>query len=382
MAIKKSLDDVVEKIKGNEDRLVTNLKYYVGGEHYDSGELQVKSRGKISGEPLGFKFHFPFKSGDVLFMARNPHLRKAGRVDFEGICSDASYILRTKDETILRQNFLPLIVQSDCFWNFFSTNKTGSVNPLLNWGTLKKYVFNLPNIETQDYYSKLIWLLQESLNTLRGQMALLDSLVKSQFNEMFGDCNSKSKLEDVCSLHARIGWQGLTKNEHRETGNHLLITGTDFKEGLVNYPGCKFVSKYRYDQDSKIMIQNGDILVTKDGSIGKVALVKDLPYPATLNAGVFVIRINSKVVLSEYLQYCLMSNEFSNFIESVKRGATIPHLNQEKFIKYQIPLPSIILQKEFISFVNQVDKSKFFCRNHIVMTKHIKRQLIILHCGK
>ena len=188
---------------------------------------------------------------------------------------------------------------------------------------------------------------------------LFDNLVKSRFIELFGGCTDKVEIGKVCSLHSRIGWQALTKKEHMDKGEYMLVTGTDFVDGCINYAGCKYVSKERYEMDPNIIIQNGDILVTKDGTIGKVAVVEDLPGPATLNAGVFVVRNTDNQFLTEYLQQCLLSTDFQRFIESVKRGATIVHLNQEKFLKYAIPKVDLDLQREFVSFCKQVDKSKF-----------------------
>ena len=143
------------------------------------------------------------------------------------------------------------------------------------------------------------------------------------------------------------------------SGDYMLITGTDFDNGVVDYSGCKYVSKERYDMDPNIMVQNGDVLVTKDGTIGKVAVVKDLPKPATLNAGIFVVRNKDDSFITEFIQQCLLSTDFQRFIESVKRGATIVHLNQEKFLKYEIPVADIELQRQFTDFVKQVDKSRF-----------------------
>ena len=353
-------------------------KYYVGLEHMSSDSLYISDWGSKT-ELVGEKIKM--KKGDVLFARRNAYLKRVGIAPIDGIFSAHGLILRP-NESVISNELFPFLIKSNIFMNRAINISVGSLSPTVNWKDLVKESFFIPDLILHEKYSKILWSFERLIVLYATQIKILDKLVKSQFIEMFGDCTSRSKLGDVCSLHARIGWQGLTKNEHAETGNHLLVTGTDFKEGLVNYPGCKFVSKDRYDQDSKIMIQNGDVLVTKDGSIGKVAIVKNLPSPATLNAGIFVVRTNSKLVLGEYMQYCFMSNEFSNFIESMKRGATIAHLNQEKFIKYQIPLPTILLQKEFISFVNQVDKSKFFCRNCIIMTKYIKRQSTILYRGK
>ena len=70
------------------------------------------------------------------------------------------------------------------------------------------------------------------------------------------------KLSTICSMHARIGWQNLRTSEFLDTGDYYLITGTDFDNGRVNFDTCHYVDKSRYDQDTKIQIQNGSILIT------------------------------------------------------------------------------------------------------------------------
>ena len=100
------------------------------------------------------------------------------------------------------------------------------------------------------------------------------------------------KLGDQMYIKARIGWQALKKDEYMETGDFYLITGTDIDESrhIVDLSRCFYVSEERYDMDKKIQLQNGDIIVTKDGTIGKVAMVTDLDKPATLNSHLFVLR--------------------------------------------------------------------------------------------
>ena len=216
-----------------------------------------------------------------------------------------------------------------------------------------------PPRKQQDLFEDFVKQVDKSKAICKQIFQSFDNLVKSRFIEMFGTCKSKVTIENSCSLHARIGWQALTKKEHMETGEYMLITGTDFQNGLINYSTCKYVSKERYDMDPNIQIRNDDILVTKDGSIGKVAIVKNLNNPATLNAGVFVVRPIIDDILPEFLIHCLKSDSFDLFINRVKRGATISHLNQGIFFKFEIPRPSKDAQIEFIEFIKQVDKSKF-----------------------
>ena len=376
--MKVKLNDVVERVTGNEDRFNTDLVFYIGGEHYDSGEILIKNKGLLDsedGKNLGFKFHFPFKKGDVLFMARNPHLRKAGMVMFDGICSDASYILRTKNENVLMQRYLALIVQTDDFWNFFEINKTGSVNPLLNWKTLKEYEFNLPGIEIQKKLSDVLWAINDTKEAYKELLKQTDELVKSQFIEMFGKVKEKIYLEDCCTLHARVGWQALKKDEHQKSGNYMLITGTDFKDGTVDYSTCVYVSKERYDMDPYIQVKNGDILITKDGTIGKVAIVEGLPKPATLNAGIFVVRPDGRFNTG-YFSYLFKGPIFADFVESSKTGSTIKHLNQAKLLKYEIPIARKNTQEKFALLYEQCDKSKFELQRAIASCDAMMKKIL------
>ena len=95
-------------------------------------------------------------------------------------------------------------------------------------------------------------------------------------------------FKDVITPKARIGWQGLKKHEYLRSGYSYLIGGTDFFQGTVSLEHISFVTKERYQMDTNIQVGENDVLVTKDGTIGKVAIVPKLLKPATLNSGVFI----------------------------------------------------------------------------------------------
>lgn len=162
-----------------------------------------------------------------------------------------------------------------------------------------------------------------------------------------------STVKESCYIHARIGWQALSKREHLKNGDYMLITGTDFQNGLINYSTCVYVSKERYDMDEKIKIQNDDILITKDGTLGKVAVVKNLPKPATLNGGVFVVRPDERFN-KEYVEIIFNSSYFARFINDIKKSTTIKHLNQSKLHSFLIPVPPIEEQQRIVNRVNEL----------------------------
>jgi type I restriction enzyme S subunit len=147
-------------------------------------------------------------------------------------------------------------------------------------------------------------------------------------------------------LKARIGWQGLTTAEYRNDGYAFLITGTDFLDGRINWISCHFVDKSRYDQDTNIQIKNDDVLITKDGTIGKVALVEGLTKNATLNSGIFVIRPINHAYDNLFVYFILTSKIFINFLAKLSAGSTINHLYQKDFVDFEFLAPPTIEEQK------------------------------------
>ena len=135
-----------------------------------------------------------------------------------------------------------------------------------------------------------------------------------------------------------------------------MVTDTDFDNGKIAWDGCHYVAKDRFDQDKNIQIQNDDILITKDGSLGKTALVKDLNKPATLNSGVFVIRPIQGAYDSAYVYYILSSFVFKNFLDHLSAGSTIIHLYQKDISKFEFAAPVDINEQTAIaSILSDID---------------------------
>ena len=172
----------------------------------------------------------------------------------------------------------------------------------------------------------------------------------------FADDWEERKLAELATMNARIGWQNLRTSEFLDEGDYILITGTDFKDGEIDYSNIHYVEKERFDQDKKIQVQDGSILITKDGTLGKVAYVKNLPGPATLNAGVFNVRvINSDETDSKYLFHYLKAPFLLKFADEQSTGGTIKHLNQNVLVKFPVPLPGLDEQKRIANLLESMD---------------------------
>lgn len=152
-------------------------------------------------------------------------------------------------------------------------------------------------------------------------------------------------------IKARIGWQGLKTDEYRDSGLYRLVGGTEIVEGRVEWDRTPFVDKWRYEQDAYIQLHDGDVLLTKDGSIGKIAYVDRLPGPATLNSGVFVIRPIKGAYEPQFLYFMLRSRAFEKFLARLSAGSTISHLYQRDLVTLSLEVPPTLEEQRAIAAV-------------------------------
>ena len=172
----------------------------------------------------------------------------------------------------------------------------------------------------------------------------------------FGGKWVEKRLGDCATIKARIGWQGLTVDEYQDTGNFCLIGGSNFEHGAVLWDTCPYVSQERYNQDKFIQVHEGDVLVSKDGTIGKVAFIKSMPKPSTLNSGVFVIRSCDSDLAQLYLARVFLSKWFEGFIDRITAGSTIVHLYQKDIVDFSFSVPpTIIEQKAIAAMLSDMD---------------------------
>ena len=185
------------------------------------------------------------------------------------------------------------------------------------------------------------------------------------------------KLSELATIHARIGWQNLRTSEFLDNGDYMLITGTDFKDGAINYSTCHYVEKERYDQDKHIQINNGSILITKDGTLGKVAYVQGLTMPATLNAGIFNVQIrNENEVDGKYLFQYLKAPYLMNYVSQKATGGTIKHLNQNILVDFPIVLPNKFEQVKIGTFFEKLDNLISLHQCKLNLLKNMKKAML------
>lgn len=352
--------DVITRANTKEDRFNTDKIYYVGGEHIDSEELLVNNKGLIKGSTIGPMFYCGFKAGQVLFVTRNPHLRKCSAVDFDGICSEKTFVLETKDPSVLLQSYLMVIMQSDALWEYCEENKSGGVNYFINWSTLAEYEFDLPELSEQEVIAKKLWAAYEVKQSYVNMIKATDEMVKSQFIEMFKD-SPKMNLGDLATF---VNGSAFKPGEWALSGLPIVrIQNLTQEDAPFNYFGG--------NPAQKVQISDGDVLVSWSATLGVFTWNKG---DAILNQHIFKVVFDKKDIDKEFFIYT--AKVALETMGQLAHGSTMRHVVKKDFDSTQVAYPKIEEQRLFSSIMQQADKSKFELKQSIEAIDKVIKSLI------
>ncbi len=352
--------DVAHRANTKEDRFATDKIYYVGGEHIDTNELVIHHKGIIKGSTIGPMFYCGFKSGQILFVTRNPHLRKCSIAYFDGICSEKTFVIESTDKRSLLQEYLALVMQSNDFWDYCEENKSGGVNYFVNWSTLAEYEFELPPLAVQKKLVEKVlsaYRLKESYKRL---LTATQEIVKSRFIEMFGNQNTNDKqwkeslVKDVFQL-SMGKTPARNNNDYWDNGTHKWVSVSDMSS-YQHYTGdtSEYITDFAIKETGIKVVPKGTIIMSFKLSIGRTAITSEDIYT---NEAIMAFSNFDESVFNKDFLYFLIANK--NWLLNAKQAVKGFTLNKETIGNSKIIVPPLYLQEEFEAIYKQSDKSVF-----------------------
>ena len=340
--------EVAHRAYTREDRFNTEKIYYVGGEHIDSCELYVTKKGVIKGSTIGPMFYCGFTAGQILFVTRNPHLKKCSIADFDGICSEKTFVIETKDESILTQEYLAIIMQSDDFWNYCEENKSGGVNYFLNWSTLADYEFELPPIKQQLEIAQKVMSAYRLKQSYKKLLDATREMVKSQFIEMFKDDFPKLSWEECLTIINGKKYD----DDYQESGTYP-ICGSG---GIMGY-------------GERMLCPKDTVILGRKGNINS-PIYMETDYWIVDTA--FCLDVDRTKLHPKYFYFWCKLFDFTRY----NKQGVLPSLTKNDLLKIEMPIPPMELQTKFVAIIEQSDKSEFELRKSIDAIDQVIKSLI------
>ncbi len=173
-----------------------------------------------------------------------------------------------------------------------------------------------------------------------------------QFRETpFGRVPTSWKVIPLGTLCRRITY-GFTNPMPTAASGPWMLTAADIGYGSVNLTAARHTTESAFERDlsDKSQPQRGDILITKDGTLGRVACL-DLAR-VCVNQSVAVARPKVGVSTRFLTQYLLSPSGQEAMLRDAG-GSTIKHLYISKLGSLQIPIPPKPEADQIVSVIDQ-----------------------------
>lgn len=342
----------------------------VGLEHLVPNEMLVRDF-EVDTENT---FTKSFKQGQILFGRRRAYQQKAGVAQFDGICSGDITVIEAIPGKI-EPNLLPFIVQNEQFFEHAIQGSAGSLSPRVKWEHLASYEIELPTMEKQRVLADKLWTAYRLKESYKKLLAATDEMVKSQFIEMFGNCQQVEKLSSLCDTFIDGDW--IESKDQSDEGIRLVQTGNvgnGFFKGKEDK--CRFISDETFDRLHCTEIFSGDILVSRlPDPIGRACMIPNGLGRMITAVDCCIIRLKESILADFFIAYTMTPN-YSAQINEVTTGTTRRRVSRANLGNVKVPVPQIDKQKLFVSISEQADKSKFELRKSIEAIDAVIKSLI------
>ena len=382
--------DVVNYIKDRvSDVANCGLTEYIRGEHFVPGNLHLNGKSILGDGKHGSAFCMRFHPGDVLYVSRNPQLRKAAIVDFEGICANTTYVCRANEKYLL-QELLPFIMQTESFVEYTIRHKRGSTNFYLNWSDIAGYEFLLPPLKKQRQIAQVLKACERATNSIQQLINATDVVYLASLCELFS-CSIEPEPTDRISYGSNgANWEWrrvdemfslqlgkMSSKKARESEGHAkYIKNNNVLWGrfsLDNLPSMSFNQRER----EKYTLESGDLLVCEGGEIGRAAIWsgdhQDIYYQKALHRLRPIRPDANTMFFMHYLRAC----SINGILSRIATGGTILHLPRERLAELRLPFPNISEQRRCLDILEALQDCQQASTKRSDQLKSIKRAILI-----
>lgn len=337
---------------------------FVNAGHLNGRAIEFEAMNYITPEKYEKLNSGKFQQNDILYCLRGSLGKKALINDnIYGAIASSLVIIRPNLEKV-RPQYLMLALETPLIKEQLFKFNNGSSQPNLSAKSVKEYKLELPDLFIQDSIISKLEKVRNLIEDEKQEKLLLDNLIQARFVEMFGDPIKNPKKYPIHQLSEHItsltsgsrGWAQYCVNDGRE----WFITIKNVKDCHIITDNMQPVNAPDNAEAKRTKVQEGDLLISITADLGRTGVVtKEIAeHGAYINQHLSCIRVNKEVLnplfVAHYMESPAGKEQFTAKNQSaVKAGLNFNAINSLKLI-----VPPMKEQKNFINFVNQVDKLK------------------------
>lgn len=223
-------------------------------------------------------------------------------------------------------------------------------------GDFLKHEVPLPSLEEQRRIVKLLDHADALRQKRKQAIGLLDEYLKSVFLDMFGDpiVNPKGlDVQKLVYLTSKIT-DGTHKTPKYKSSGVKFISAKNIKKEEITWSDLKYISQEEHTEINKrCNPEKDDLLLTKSGSLGMVALV-DVDFAFSLFESLALLKLNKNLIEPIYLREYLNLHEVKSLYSKRTKGVGVKHLHLIDIKSIPVILPPLKDQRVFTRKVEKI----------------------------
>jgi type I restriction enzyme S subunit len=229
-----------------------------------------------------------------------------------------------------------------------------------HWSIAKELIIPIPSLEEQTRIVGILDTFTYAIDNLKEQIAQRRKqyeYYRDQLLDLEGKPGVEMKtLGELCEIKGRIGFRGYTREDQVEKGEGAIsLSPGNIINGIIDYNSCTYITWEKYEESPEIMTLDGDIILCKTASVGKVAMVMNLPEKATINPQLVVLK-NIKIA-NKYLYYQLSTFKIQAILKGLAGIGSVPNISQAKLADIKICISSTDEQQRIVSILDTFEAS-------------------------
>ena len=299
-----------------------------------------------------------------------------------------TYIIESKNKDVLSVPYLYCFL--DKYVEELRKQSIGGVIKYIKLGNLTEAQIPMCSISEQNGIVTNLDKVNTLISLRKQQLSKLDELVKSRFIEMFGDLSSPNckwevaKLIDTCASpdDIKCGPFGTQLNKDEYVHSGVAVWEIPQINSLFATTPTHYLTHEKADQLEAYSLKPGDIAMSRKGNVGKCAVFPSKFEVGIIHSDVLRIRVDENRVLPVFMMHQLhLSGSIQHQIELVSAGAIMAGINVTKLKQINVHIPPMDLQQQFVTFIEQTDKSKFEIQQSLEKLEILKKSLMQQYFG-
>lgn len=314
-------------------------------------------------KPEGMKKSRYVQPGDFL-LSNSMSFGRPYILKTDGCIHDGWLVLRDKN-SFFDKRFLYYYLSAKPTYEKFKMIAVGGVVNNLNSEMVRKIFVPIPCKAEQIEIANLLDIVNRIILKRKQTLQKLDELVKARFVELFGDpkVNDKSWKSGVLADHFEVkGGKRIPKGMGYSDikTNHPYLRATDMKNETIVEDDIHYISEEVFQHIKRYTVNGGDIYLTNVGvNLGMAGVIPPKFDGASLTENaVKLVPKAEKILEGLFLAHYINSPGIQDYINERKMAVGVPKLAIFRIETMPLLIPPIEVQKDFITFVEQVNKSK------------------------